>query len=103
MIITTANISTSFHGSHCNFLTSLHGRPQIFKQVFTGVIRNLLTIRENRIIVDLNIVRLISSVSGVGSGASCAAVRCSVLQRIVVCVSHLTSGATCVAVRCSAL
>jgi len=36
-IITTAKISTSFHGSPRNFQTSFHGSSENFRQVFTGV------------------------------------------------------------------
>ena len=34
-IITTAKITTNFHGSPCEFQTNLHGSPQNFKEIFT--------------------------------------------------------------------
>jgi len=102
MIITTANISTSFHGSHCNFLTSLHGRPQIFKQFFTAVIWNVLTIRENRIIwrskycqSDLRRER-----RRVGCLVSCSALQCVAAHSSRCITSHVRRNVCCSALQC---
>ena len=57
-IITTAEISTSFHGSPGDFQTSFHGIAQDFKQVFTGANGSPLIIRENCIILEIRIFQV---------------------------------------------
>jgi len=67
-IITTAKISTSFHGSPFNFPTSFHGSPENVRQVFTGVKRESPSLqrldRKTFQSGDTKIPSLISSVSG---------------------------------------